>query len=171
MKFCDQIYRSIDFRIHADSSHLQMSRRRIVVLRKWRTAREMWTGTISVLSNYSPQSPRPLTWTPVWCTGEIVYGVHCFQGCYETNKSSFGTSIMLFSQSLVESPLTMRSRVGWQVRERTVSEWGKDDIAYCKFCTYPLGIGDSGECGRRSGIYLPTLFGLGSMLRRLAHEG
>jgi hypothetical protein len=34
----------------------------------------------------------------------------------------FGASIMLFSQSLVESSLTVGGRVGWQVRKRTVSE-------------------------------------------------
>ena len=31
--------------------HLQISGRRIVILRKWRSAREMWTETISVLSS------------------------------------------------------------------------------------------------------------------------
>jgi hypothetical protein len=78
---------------------------------------------------------------------------------------------MLFSQPLVESPLTVGGRVGWQVGKRAESELGKHDIAYCKFGTHPPEIGDSGDCGRRSGIYLPRLFGLGSILRQMAHRG
>jgi len=57
-----------------ERSHLQISRHRIIVLRKWRSARKMWAGTISVLV-CGLQMPRLLP--GLWCDALVKWDTVC----------------------------------------------------------------------------------------------